>query len=325
MVNPVGSLEIIGTIDVANIKHGLSQVKSGLESAKESAKSAFGDMEGLMSTLSGIGLKLVGIGVAASAAIIGLASMGPAVAPSMARMQVSMFEVTRTLSEALAPAFEKFADLMEGFSAWLQGPQGQAILEGMNEIFEGGAEYIESFSETFSLGMGQIFKSLSGGKSDVDGFAATWKFLTDVLATSGYIIEWIFINAAIGLSGIIAFFQHAGYAFEEAIIGIQLGVANFEKATAEFFGQPVSDTLVKSIEEAEQRLRQIKHERAIIDYGLWTGIHESKQHMGEKWDALTDRIRSPVPVGNTGPSAYNSEHEWNKEMNDANNFQNKWS
>ena len=323
MVNAVGALEIVGTIDIANIKTGLSQVKSGLDSAKESAKATLGDMEGLGKALAGIGTKLIGIGVAAVSALIGLAAISPAVAPAMARLEFSFFELSRTVGDALAPAFDKAADAFQGFVEFMNSPEGQGVLKAVNSLLEGGIEYAESFGETFSSGMGMIFKSLSGGKSDVDGAAASWKFFTDVLATSGYIIEWVFVNAAIGLSGIIAFVQHAIYAFEETILGIQIGVANFEKATAEFFGQPVSDELVKSIEEAEQRLREIKQERAIIDYGLWTDIHGQQERMGEKWEGLTDRIRSPVPTSNrTGPGGYASEEEFFRESEEQSYIEN---
>ena len=317
MVNPVGSLEIIGTIDVASIKAGLSQVKSGLDIAKESAKSAFGDMEGLMNTLSGVGLKLVGIGAAAGAAIVGLAAIGPATAPALARMQVSFFELSRTVSEALAPAFDLAADAFENFVNFVNSPEGKGILEGLNALLVGGIKQTESFVETFSIGMGSIFKQLSGGKSDVDGAAASFKYFSDVLAMSGYIIEWVFVNAAIGLSGIIAFFQLAVSGFEAGVLGVKLSIDLLDKYTKEFFGQEVPSDLIDSINKAQNRLIEIGKQQEMVSSGFWSSVGDSRQYMGDKWDTLVSQIRTPAPSSSvTGPGAYNSEYAWNKEMND---------
>ena len=134
MVNEVGSISIVGTIDVSSIKAGLSQIKHGLGEAKSSAKMALGDVSLLSGAFGTLGSALVGIGVSAAAATIGLAAMGPATAPSLARMQRSFFEMTRTVSDALAPAFEGFAELMQGFSDWLASPDGKALLEGFNDV-----------------------------------------------------------------------------------------------------------------------------------------------------------------------------------------------
>lgn len=133
-MNEVGSISIVGTMDVASIKAGLSQIKKGLGDARESSKIALGDVSLLAGGFKSLGLALIGVGIATATATIGLASMGPAVAPSMARMQRSMFEVTRTVSDALAPSFEVFADLLQGFSDWLGGPDGTVLLQGFNDV-----------------------------------------------------------------------------------------------------------------------------------------------------------------------------------------------
>ena len=130
----VGNISIVGKLDVSSITDSLSQLNNSLGKTKDIAKNSFGDIENLSKGLSGIATGLTGIGIAAGTALIGLAAAGPYTAGAIARMNVSMGEMERTVSSALAPAFEAFADLMGGFSTWLSSPDGTAMLDGFNTV-----------------------------------------------------------------------------------------------------------------------------------------------------------------------------------------------
>jgi len=153
----VGSLEIVGKIDTSSIDAGLAQLGRGLDTAKSKAKDAFGDMERLSGTLEGIGKKLGRIAVGASASFLGLAALGPAVAPSLARIEMGFFEMTRTISEALAPSFEMFADMFEGFVGWLGSEEGRGVLEGVNNVLGN----ILSGAESALKGLNAMGKSIT--------------------------------------------------------------------------------------------------------------------------------------------------------------------
>ena len=127
-----GSISIKGFMDNSNILQGLKGVSSQIDSTKAHFKEAAADFKGLIDTVSGILGPLGKIGGALTLAAIGMAALGPATQPALARMHVAFYEITRSLSEALEPAFEAFAGLMEDFGSWLDGPQGQAIMGGLN-------------------------------------------------------------------------------------------------------------------------------------------------------------------------------------------------
>ena len=128
----VGSISIVGKLDVSSITDSLSQLNNSLGKTKDIAKNSFGDISNLSKGLGGIVMGLAGIGVAAAGALIGLAAAGPYTAGAMARIGVAMGELERTVSAALAPAFEQFADMFQGFVTWLSGPEGNTVLELVN-------------------------------------------------------------------------------------------------------------------------------------------------------------------------------------------------
>ena len=129
-----GSIAIMGYIDISSITSGLKEMSKNLKDSRSNTKEAQGDFVGLTDTLTGLLGPLGKIGGAVLGATVGLAAMGPAVAPALARMGVSFFQITRSLGESLQPAFENFADLMEGFVSWLNSDQGKGVLEGLNGI-----------------------------------------------------------------------------------------------------------------------------------------------------------------------------------------------
>ena len=155
----VGSISIVGKLDVSSINDSLSQLNSGFGKVKDTAKNSFGDISNLSKSLGGITKGLVGIGLAAGTAMVGLAAVGPYTAGAMARIGVTMGELSRTISSALAPAFETFADLLQGFSSWLSSEDGIAVLK----IFSG-------VLDTIAVTLGLIGSVVGGATKGIKEF-----------------------------------------------------------------------------------------------------------------------------------------------------------
>jgi len=113
------SMKIKGTLDTGNIDRGFSRVNQGFEKTKGQGKSFGSDMMRVAGTVGKLAKKLLFMGVAGVAALVGIASKAPAVAPAMAKMSVSFGKIQRSLGEALAPAFEKVAGLLDKLAVWV--------------------------------------------------------------------------------------------------------------------------------------------------------------------------------------------------------------
>lgn len=158
-----GSIAITGYIDMTGITMGLNSLKGALGESKAKSKEAKGDFQGLTDTLSNMLGPLGKIGTAVVGATVGLAALGPAAAPALARMQVSFFELTRTLSESLAPAFETFADLFQGFVSWVEG-DGKPVMESLNSVIVSigkGLEQVGIFAGQAAVALGGISQTVS--------------------------------------------------------------------------------------------------------------------------------------------------------------------
>lgn len=125
----VGSVSILGSIDVENLMQGLREMKRGLDEAKASARTSFGDLEKIGEAVAGIAAPLALIGVGVASAILGLAAMAPAVAPALAKMEVGFLKLIRILGEELQPVFEEAAVLFQGFVEWLDSNEGRGAIK----------------------------------------------------------------------------------------------------------------------------------------------------------------------------------------------------
>ncbi len=143
MANNIGSIAIVGTIDIESVKHGLRQLKQGLNDAKNAAGGAFGDLKRLGGTIASIAGPLGKIGAGLTATMLGIAALSPAIAPSLARMQVEFLRMSRILGEELKPVFEKVEELFVGFVAWLDGPQGRAVIEFFSNSITGAVALLD--------------------------------------------------------------------------------------------------------------------------------------------------------------------------------------
>ena len=113
------SMKIKGTMDTSNIDRGFARVGQGFEGSKGQAKSFGADMKRVASTVGGLAKKLLMMGLAGTTAMVGIASKAPAVAPALANMSVSFGKISRSLGEALAPAFERVAGWLDKLAVWV--------------------------------------------------------------------------------------------------------------------------------------------------------------------------------------------------------------
>lgn len=155
----VGTLSIVGSINIESIQLGLSNLKRGLTEAKNAAKSAFGDIKRIGSAVSKIAgpLKILGAGIVA--AFTGLATMAPQVAPHLERMKADFFRLSTIVGEVFEPVFNSMADAFNRFVNWLDSPQGRGVLTTVKNIIVGLAGDVKDLWEKLSLLKDKIFES----------------------------------------------------------------------------------------------------------------------------------------------------------------------
>ncbi len=113
-----GGLKIRGSLDTSMIERGFTRVKQGFASVKGFAKGFTADLQRMSQSAKDLSGKLITVGGIGGAAIIGLASKAPAVAPALAKIGVTMGKLSRTMGESLAPAFENVSNWLDKLSGW---------------------------------------------------------------------------------------------------------------------------------------------------------------------------------------------------------------
>jgi len=183
-----GSVEIVGHINVEQIKHGLNSLKQGLDNAKASAKGAFGDMERMGATIGKIGKNLAAIGVGLASALIGIAAMSPTIAPILARMGADFERMSRVIGNELKPVFEEFEGMFEDFVGWLGSEEGRGVLEDVKTIFMGLAEVVKSVGKNAGLAWTAL--------KDFGGTISTVIDISFGSGAAGKLIEWLIERGA---------------------------------------------------------------------------------------------------------------------------------
>jgi hypothetical protein len=115
----VGSIQIGGSINTAEIERGMGRVQRGFDDVDSKAKSVQGDFDRIaargkrLTTIFGA-MALTGV-----TAIAGFASGAPAVAGSMAKIKVAAMELKFAMGESLAPAFETASGWLAKLADWV--------------------------------------------------------------------------------------------------------------------------------------------------------------------------------------------------------------
>lgn len=115
------SMKIKGSLDTSEMDKGFNRLGKKFDGVKGKAKSFGSDMLRVSQVVGNLAKKLILMGVAGGGALVTLASKAPAVAPALAKMQVAWDKITRSLGEALAPAFERVSGWLDKLAVWVDG------------------------------------------------------------------------------------------------------------------------------------------------------------------------------------------------------------
>ena len=116
----VGSITIKGNLDTSEIDRGVLRIHQGFMTVEGQTKSSMVSMQRLGTATQGVVNAFAAIGTTGVAAMAGLASKAPAVAPAIESMKLSLWELTNILGEDLRPAFEKADQMFSSFVNTMQ-------------------------------------------------------------------------------------------------------------------------------------------------------------------------------------------------------------
>jgi len=115
----MNSMKISGTMDMTDIDRGFVRLNMKMSDTKARTKSFGSDLKRVALQASRLAKRMIKLGMAGAAAMVGIASKAPAVAPALAKMGVAFGKIQRSLGEALAPAFERVAGLLDKMAVWV--------------------------------------------------------------------------------------------------------------------------------------------------------------------------------------------------------------
>ena len=132
----VGNLEIGGSIQTAEIERGLTRIDKGLKGVSEKGKSVGSDFERIAAQGKRLTVAFGTMAIAGTAALIGWVKDTPAVAGSMAKINLSLLKLKMTAGEALAPVFESAANGLNKLSNWANENENifQPLLKGIATV-----------------------------------------------------------------------------------------------------------------------------------------------------------------------------------------------
>lgn len=187
----VGSLQIGGSVNTQSIEAGLSRVETGLKNVGSAGDSVNSDFVRINQNAKRLGANLKVIAIVGVGAMITLAKGAPAVAGSMAKINISMGKLSRTLGESLKPAFELAADAFGGFVGLIQNNSGNIrsfttdVVAGLRfefELLTTAWQTLSSISIPFlDINIGEGLKKVIdvGSKLSLDFFATGLSGLTE--------------------------------------------------------------------------------------------------------------------------------------------------
>lgn len=123
MVN-VGELTIGASIDTNEIEGGLLRIQIGLDNVDSKAAGVNSDFQRMVNTGKSLNKVLTGMGIIGAGSMIALAKGAPAVAGSMAQIEVETGKLQRSLGRGLAPVFDLAADAFSGFTGIVSANEG---------------------------------------------------------------------------------------------------------------------------------------------------------------------------------------------------------
>ena len=163
------SMEIGGSLDSTEIENSLTRIEQKLDDFKAQTESSAGSVMNLGKAAKSLSKILITIGTAGVAALTGLASVAPAVAPALAKMQIGFMKISHTLGRQLQPLFESIAnELIPAIGSAIDRFSPQ--IEKFASAAAGGVSKIASAIREFNVGELITF-SAAGLAGAVAGFA----------------------------------------------------------------------------------------------------------------------------------------------------------
>ena len=126
----VGQLEIVGTIDTANIDAGLLRIRGSLRQVSDSTKPLQSDLGRMSNTLGKMSLAFVGLGAVGIGLFSSLARDAPALAGAFARADVATGKLKRTLGREFKDAADSAVGSFERLVSIVQTLEGTGIVGG---------------------------------------------------------------------------------------------------------------------------------------------------------------------------------------------------
>lgn len=120
----IAELTIGTSINTEDVESGLTRVGQGFDLVESKASGVNADFARMAATGKRLRTLFIGMGLAGGTAMIVLAKNAPAVAGSMAQIQVEAGKLERSMGRILAPAFDFAADSFAGFVGVVQDHEG---------------------------------------------------------------------------------------------------------------------------------------------------------------------------------------------------------
>ncbi|HAG52469.1 MAG TPA: hypothetical protein DCL21_01645 [Alphaproteobacteria bacterium] len=154
-----GQVEIVGRLNIDDIKAGQRQVNVGFEVMRQKTQSTFGSMELLGRSAAGLGESLAKVSGLALTGLTGLAGLTPTLAPQFAKLKVETFKLAQVFGKELQPAFEvatqkfgEFVSFLEGGSPMAEFTKDVGLLTGATGIALIGSQLL-GLPKTLTIGL----------------------------------------------------------------------------------------------------------------------------------------------------------------------------
>ncbi len=116
----VGSIQIGGSIQTAEIERGLLRVEKGFNKIETKGKSVNADFERMNQQSKKLARTLGTMALAGAGALIAIAKGAPATAGAMAKIKVGAMKLQFAIGEALQDEFEAFSGHLNNIASWVR-------------------------------------------------------------------------------------------------------------------------------------------------------------------------------------------------------------
>jgi len=228
----VGSIQIGGSIQTAEIERGLKSVEKGFTSIETKGKGVNADFERMNQQSKRLAITFGAMALAGGGAMVAMAKGSPAVAGAMAKIKVESGKLSRSLGEALKPAFDKAAEGFSTFVGWIQENKGDINsfvidqLERMESALSGISSFwsdISGGTETLLKKVGIDFDITAGGKSLLSNLALPAIAGIVSKLVLGKVLPGIAGPAAIGIAGLTGIATGGTYTQAGGLTGLTIG------------------------------------------------------------------------------------------------------